>query len=154
LYNSQNCPSSTSIAPNGSMSIIFIARSSPMSLRTRMVGAGWNCFQVRKQPYIARARIERSDDRYEAGPGPLQSAKNGGDDRGQRKQSHRLQQPMNEPGVMTFLVPHAEVNPNRWVLRIACEDRQSIGVLYPHEVGQFNEEPIRCRARKSSETAH
>jgi len=38
------------------------------------------------------------------GPGPLQSAKNGRDDRGQRKQSHRHQQPMNEPGVMAFSV--------------------------------------------------
>lgn len=61
---------------------------------------------------------------------------------------------MNEPGVMTFPVPRAGVNPNRWVLRIACEDRQRIGVLYPREGGQFNEEPVRCRARKSSETAH
>ena len=88
------------------------------------------------------------------GPAPLQSAKNGRDDRGQRKQSRRHQQPMNEPGVMTFLVPRAGVNPNRWVLRIACEDRQSIGLLYPHEGRQFNEEPVRCRAFKSSEAAH
>ena len=91
---------------------------------------------------------------YEAGPGPQQSAKNGRDDRGQRQQSHRHQQPMNEPGVMTFPVPRAGVNPNRWVLRIACEDRQSIGVLYGHEGRQFYEEPVRCRAFNSSEAAH